>query len=164
MTQAATGQSEVMRARVSLLPEGRYRFRVEMDRPEWTLLVDEPPPIGEGAGPNPARLLAVAVGHCLASSLRYCLERARTPADVSATVDVEVRRNERGRWRVARVQVRLNLSGVDPARQSTVDRCLGLFEDFCIVTESVRKGVPVDVDVRVDGESRAGESPLATES
>lgn len=147
MPQAATGQSEVMAARVALRPEGRYRFRVEMDRPEWTLVVDEPPPLGEGAGPNPARLLAVAVGHCLASSLRYCLERARTPADVSATVEVEVRRNERGRWRVTGIQVQLNLSGVEPAQRPAVDRCLGLFEDFCIVTGSVRQGIPVDVQV-----------------
>jgi hypothetical protein len=28
-----------------------------------------------------------------------------------------------------------------------VSRCLGLFEDFCIVTESVRQGVRVDVEV-----------------
>jgi hypothetical protein len=26
-------------------------------------------------------------------------------------------------------------------------RCLELFQDFCIVTESVRQGIPVSVDV-----------------
>ncbi len=148
--------SEVMRARVALQPLGRYRFRVEMDRPEWSLVVDEPPPLGEGAGPNPARLVATALGHCLASSLRFCLERARAAADVSATVDLEVRRNQRGRWRIAHVDVRLDLSGVDPAQRAAVERCLGLFEDFCIVTASVRQGVPVDVRVRVDGQVVGG--------
>ncbi|MDR5710163.1 MAG: OsmC family protein [Armatimonadota bacterium] len=144
--------SEVMRAHVTLHPEGRYRFRVEMGRPEWSLVVDEPPPLGEGAGPNPARLFATALGHCLASSLRYCLDRARVGGEVSATVDVEVRRNERGRWRIARVEAQLDLSGVDLAQRSAVERCLGLFEDFCIVTASVRQGIPVDVRVQVNGE------------
>lgn len=144
--------SEVMRAHVALKPEGRYRFRVEMDRPEWSLVVDEPPPLGEGAGPNPARLVATALGHCLASSLRFCLERARVAGEVSAAVDVEVRRNERGRWRIARVAAQLDLSGVEPSQRAAVDRCLGLFEDFCIVTASVRQGIPVDVQVRLDGQ------------
>lgn len=146
-----TEGSEVLRAHVALRPEGRYRFRVETDRPEWTLVVDEPPPLGEGAGPNPARLLATAVGHCLASSLRYCLERARTQAEVSASVEVEIRRNPRGRWRVARVEAQLDVAGVAAGQRAAVDRCLGLFEDFCIVTASVRQGIPVDVQVRVDG-------------
>ena len=28
-------------------------------------------------------------------------------------------------------------------------RCLELFEDFCVVTESVRKGIEVNVDVEI---------------
>jgi len=144
--------SEVMTARVSLKPEGGYRFRVEMDRPEWGLVVDEPPPLGEGAGPNPARLVATALGHCLASSLRYCLERARVAAQISAQVDVEIRRNDRGRWRITGAQAQLDLSGADAAPRGPLDRCLQLFEDFCIVTASVRQGIPVDVRVRVDGQ------------
>lgn len=148
--------SDVMRAHVALRPEGRYRFRVEMDRPDWTLVVDEPPPLGEGAGPNPARLVATALGHCLASSLRFCLDRARVTGEVSAEVEVEVRRNERGRWRISRVNAHLDLSGVDPAQRAAVDRCLALFEDFCIVTASVRQGIPVDVRVRVNGQAAGG--------
>lgn len=144
--------SEVMRAHVALKPEEGYRFRVEMDRPQWSLVVDEPPPLGQGAGPNPARLVATALGHCLASSLRYCLERARVKAEVSARVEVEVRRNERGRWRITGAHAQLDLSGADPAQRAAVERCRQLFEDFCIVTASVRQGFPVDVQVQVDGE------------
>lgn len=38
-----------------------------------------------------------------------------------------------------------------PRSAPAVDRCLGLFEDFCIVTASVRQGIPVDVQVRMEG-------------
>ena len=28
-----------------------------------------------------------------------------------------------------------------------MERCLGQFEDFCVVTQSVRQGIPVTVEV-----------------
>jgi uncharacterized OsmC-like protein len=148
--------SEEMRVQVRLEQEGRYRFRADLG-PGWTLVVDEPPPLGEGAGPNPARLLATAVGHCLASSLQYCLERARASgAELSATVQVEVRRNERGRWRVAGMRAELDLSRVREDQKEALARCLALFEDFCIITASVRQGIPVEVGIRVNGERVSG--------
>ncbi|MDR7519011.1 MAG: OsmC family protein [Armatimonadota bacterium] len=138
-----------MQATVRLTQEEGYRFAVEMERPRWALTVDEAPPIGRGQGPNPARMLAVAVGHCLSSSLLCCLQKSRVEgARINTEVTVAIRRNDRGRWRVAGLNVVIDVSGVDPARQGAVERCRQLFEDFCIVTESVRHGVPVDVAVR----------------
>jgi hypothetical protein len=36
--------------------------------------------------------------------------------------------------------------------QGRFDRCKALFEDFCIVTESVRQGIPITVQVARCGE------------
>jgi uncharacterized OsmC-like protein len=149
--------TDEMQATVRLTQEDGYRFAVEMDRPEWALTVDEAPPIGRGEGPNPARMLAVAVGHCLSSSLLFCLRKSRLEgARIHTTVSATIRRNDRGRWRVGGINVVVDIGGVDPARQAAVDRCRQLFEDYCIVTESIRKGVPVDIAVNIGGTADAG--------
>jgi uncharacterized OsmC-like protein len=146
--------SDVTRAEIRLTQLDRYRFAVRMERPEWTLTVDEPPPVGEGAGPNPARLIATAIGHCLSSSLLYCLERARVQGvRLETSVDVEVRRNDRGRWRISGVRAKIDVQGLDPSQRAALARCRSIFEDYCIATASVRQGIPVEVEVR------AGEGP-----
>lgn len=113
------------------------------------LVVDETKPLGAERGPNPARLLGAAVGGCLGASLLYCLRKARVEVkDLRTTVEGTLVRTDRGRLRVGELRVRLAPSlavGSDPARMS---RCLDLFEDFCIVTQSVRAGI--DVAVRVE--------------
>ena len=112
-----------------------------------TLQVDEPPPLGTFAGPNPARVLGAALGSCLGASLLFCLRKARL--DVSAlhtTVHGAMARNERGRLRIGTMTVRLEPTL--PAEQhARMARCLEVFEDFCVVTASVRPAIDVRVEV-----------------
>lgn len=111
------------------------------------LAIDEQPPLGDGSGPNPASLLAAALGSCLAASLVFCLKRAKIhPAGVAADVTAHIVRNEKGRFRIGDVDVELSLDCAD-ADPAGVDRCRELYEDFCIVTESVRHGIPVNVRI-----------------
>ncbi|MGE0352902.1 MAG: OsmC family protein [Gemmatimonadales bacterium] len=123
-----------------------YRFEVDFGRegvPD--LQVDELPPLGGGAGPNPVRVLAASVGHCLAASLLFCLRKAHiAPAGVDVTVDGTMVRNERGRLRVGGLAVRLALD-VTPEERERMTRCVDVFEDYCIITASVRQGIPVEV-------------------
>ena len=111
------------------------------------LVIDEPAPLGGEEGPNPARVLGAAVGSCLGASLLFCLRKSHV--DVRAlrtTVDGTIVRNERGRLRIGKLTVRLHPDVSDEDRER-MTRCLALFEDFCIVTESVRHGIEVDVKV-----------------
>ena len=134
--------------------EEGYRFRVRFDSegmPE--LMTDEPPPLGEGQGPNPSRLLATAVGNCLAASLLFCLGKARlTVEGLEAEVVTEFTRNERGRLRIGGMKVRLFPKWTQETA-AKAQRCLQIFEDFCVVTQAVQHGVPVEV--QVDGVTSA---------
>jgi uncharacterized OsmC-like protein len=111
------------------------------------IVFDEPAPLGEGSGPNAAAVLAAAVGNCLAASFAFCLRKVRLePVDLTVNVVARVDRNEQGRFRITGIDVELNpeLLAGDAARQK---RCERLFEDFCVVTESVRRGIPVNVRI-----------------
>jgi organic hydroperoxide reductase OsmC/OhrA len=111
------------------------------------LLLDEPPPLGAGRGPNAARLIGAAVGNCLAASLLFCLRKSRIDVrQVHATVNGTLVRNERGRVRIGEIHVKL-APVVAAEDRERMGRCFELFEDFCTVTGSVRQGIPVDVEV-----------------
>jgi organic hydroperoxide reductase OsmC/OhrA len=134
---------------VNLTLNSGYAFEVDFGDPSGvTLMVDEPPPLGGGEGPNPVQLLAAAITNCLAASFLFCLRRARIDVeDLRATARVRVARGAGGRMRIAGVDVDLNPRFADP--NARMDRCLALFEDFCTVTASVREGI--DVTTRMAG-------------
>ena len=125
-----------------------YRFRADFDDDGIPpLVLDEPPPLGGNAGPNPARLLAAAVGDCLGASLIFCLSKSRIEVGgVETRVLGSLRRNERGRLRVGKLEVTIRVD-VRQAEADKLGRCLEQFEDYCVVTASVRKGIEVDVRV-----------------
>jgi len=133
---------------VALTLRSDFRQTVDFGLPGVApLTIDEPPPVGAGAGPNPARLLASAVGSCLAASLTFCMRKARLDVrGVETTVRGTFERNERGRLRIASLHVRLEPI-VPEDQHDRVPRCLALFEEFCVVTASVRRGVPTTVEV-----------------
>jgi organic hydroperoxide reductase OsmC/OhrA len=140
---AADGRFEV-----ALTLRDGYAFTVDFAEGEGPpLVVDELPPLGEANGPNPARLLAAAVGSCLSASLLFCLRRSRVEvSQLRTTVEGTIVRNERGRLRIGGIRVRL-APEVTVEQRERMGRCLDLFQDFCIVTESVREGFSVDVEV-----------------
>jgi len=125
-----------------------YRFRAMSDLesvPE--ILLDEPKPIGEDQGPGPTRLLSAAVGHCLSSSLLYCLHKAQIRIkSLETTVVLSTARNEEGRLRIRNIDVQIDLDVNEEDRQR-LPRCLEVFENYCTVTQSVRKGIEVNVRV-----------------
>ena len=130
-----------------------FAFLIRFDQDIPPLLTDEPPPLGHDAGPNPSRLLAASVANCLSASLLFALRKFKNnPAPITTVVTAHMERNEAKRLRVGSVDVMIQ---VDSPAESLehLDRVLDQFEDFCVVTQSVRSGFPVNVSVR-DGSGK----------
>ena len=108
---------------VRLTQQQDYRFLIDFGAPVPTLLGDEPPPLGNSAGPSPVQLLAAAVGNCLSDSLLFALRKFKQAPDPIATdVTANVGRNAEGRVRVLSMTARLTL-GVPLRNSSTSIAC-----------------------------------------
>jgi len=136
--------------KVSMKREEGFVFKVDFGLPgvkEFTM--DEPAPVGDDSGPNASKVLAAAMGNCLTASLMFCLQKARAEiGDIETKVEGKMRRNEKGRWRIAEVNVEISPEIDLEVFQSQYDRCHGLFEDFCIVSKSIEEGIPINVEVK----------------
>jgi len=64
-------------------------------------------------------------------------------------------RKDQGRLRIDNLDAVITLEGA-PEIAGRFQRCAGLFEDYCVVTQSVRQGVPARVTI-LNG---SGETPF----
>jgi organic hydroperoxide reductase OsmC/OhrA len=99
-------------------------------------------------GPNPSRLLGLALLGCLSASFIFCLKKKNLGLDdLNATAELTVGRNEKGFWRVKKVDVEININISDPASRKRADQCKKMFEQYCVVTQAVREGIDVEVNL-----------------
>ena len=158
--------SETQSFSITIEQEQDYVFRVRFEGtgiPD--LMTDEPAPLGGGSGPNPSRMLVAAVANCMGASLLFALRKYKNdPGPLTVKAIATMGRNEAGRMRVARVDAQIVLPEMAGSYQQ-LERILQQFEQFCVVTESVRTGVEVDVSVvDVTGALLHGPGLPATES
>ena len=146
--------SEDVSFSIQLEQRENYQFTMKLDWPDAPdLALDSGPPLGRSAGPDAERLLAGAVGYCLTASLLFCMRKFKqTPGTLRTEVSGALTRNERGRLRIGGLNARIHLS--DEAGQIThFDRCAKQFEDFCVVSDSIRHGIALNVEI-VDAAGR----------
>lgn len=136
--------------------EGRFTIHLEQQEGfqinakfDWKrapdVLMDEPPPLGEQAGPNASRMLAAAAADCLSASLLFCIFKEEPPANcLRAEATCIMIRNEKKRLRIGGLEVKLILSDL-VKENARFARCKTLFEDFCVVSASIRQGIPMKV-------------------
>ena len=146
--------SETQEFILTLTQESDYVFRIAFDdTPIPELVTDETSPLGGDRGPNPSRLLVAAVANCLSASLLFALRKFKNaPGTLVSRARATLGRNEAGRLRVQHIAVTLELPEAIADYQQA-ERLLAQFEHFCVVTGSVRDGVPVEVSV-VDRDGR----------
>lgn len=135
--------------RVTLEQEDDYAFRIRFDDTALeSLLSDEAAPLGHDRGPNPSRLLLASIANCLVASLLFALRKQHNqPGKLRAQITAIPMRNAEGRWRLPQAFVELQLpEGTE--HYERLERVLEQFEQFCIVTQSVRQGIDVLVTVK----------------
>ncbi|EXJ15739.1 OsmC family protein [Imhoffiella purpurea] len=138
--------SEEGRFTIQLEQQEGFQIKVAFD---WKrvpdLLMDEPPPLGEQQGPNASRMLAAAAANCLSASLLYCVFKEEPPENcLTAEATCIMVRNERKKLRIGGMEIRLIVA--DVVKESPrFARCKDLFEDFCVVSASIRQGIPMKV-------------------
>ena len=125
-----------------------FKFEVTYpDTAESVFQLDEPAPLGEGAGPSAGMVLASAVTNCLAASLTFCVgKRGAELADLEAEATTTIDRNEQGRLRIRKIRVTLRPAVAEDGEEA-LEKCKRVFEEFCIVTQSVKDGIPVETVV-----------------
>lgn len=141
--------SEEGRFTIHLTQLDDYQINVQFDwKKAADLLMDEPPPLGEASGPNASRLLAAAAANCLSASLLYCLAKEEPPGHSLRTEATCILiRNEQKRLRIGGMEVKLIVAD-ELVQSKRFERCKALFEDFCVVSASIRQGIPIKVSVQ----------------
>lgn len=138
---------------IKLVQQADFRFAADFGSAAIpALITDEPAPLGSGQGPNPEQMLGAAVANCLSASLLFAMRKFKNdPSPLQAAATVNPVRNSQNRMRIGSIAVDLRL-GVAASSITSLDRILAQFEDFCVVTQSVRTAIPVAVRVMdVDG-------------
>lgn len=105
-------------------------------------------------GPNPSRMLALGVLGCLSASFIFCLKKRNlTVDDFKADAEVTITRNDKGFLRIKKIDVNVRPKIADPETLKRAQICLktvkegvSFFEQYCIVTQSVRSGIEVNVN------------------
>ncbi len=124
------------------------QFKVSFDSVGFEMLMDEPEPIGSNEGPNPSQILSASIGNCLSASLIFCLKKARADINgLKTKITTTIKRMDKGRMRIGGSSVEITLDIAD-GQENRLSNCLDLFEDYCIVTQSVRDGIEVGVQVK----------------
>lgn len=123
-----------------------YTFKIDFDEFGY-IVTDEPPPLGSGEGPNPARLVASAAANCLSASLIYALSKKKQKTtQLKAFAEGNMHRVD-GFWRIEKIAVNIELDTQDIAEDILKD-VIGVFEDYCVVTQSIRQGIPISLSVQ----------------
>lgn len=131
---------------------GPMQFLTTFDKNQFPgLSFDEPESAGgEDKYPNASRVLTAAVMNCLSASLTFCLTKSKLDVEgMKATGKTYIGRNEEGYWRVQKIEVELH--PLVEGDRKRMERCVDVFKKYCVVSMSVKEGIPVETTVKLPG-------------
>ncbi|MFW9989737.1 MAG: OsmC family protein [Candidatus Odinarchaeota archaeon] len=99
-------------------------------------------------GPSPVKLLGISVLSCLAASLEFCIEKENfSLSDLDGRAEVTVARDRENFWRIKKIDVEMIPKIDNPELLKRIEQCKKLFEQYCIISESLKKGIEINVNL-----------------
>jgi uncharacterized OsmC-like protein len=122
---------------------------------QFTLKLDEPESFhGADTGPSSAEYLGTSIGGCLGTSFAYCAQHVDLAIKaIKVTVDVELHHEEgetsggKGPLRIAGIKADMAVTLQNDDDADVLELCIESFKKYCVVTQSVMRGIPVDVKI-----------------
>jgi uncharacterized OsmC-like protein len=142
--------SETKKVNVGLTLEKEMIFKCELGemKVEDCYIDEEHDTEAAMWGPNPSRMLGMAVLGCLSASFIFCLKKKHLSLnDLKADAKVIIARNDKGFWRVKKIDVDIKMDIEDLEARKRADQCAKFFQQYCLVTEAVREGIEVGVNL-----------------
>jgi len=142
--------SNVLKTKVGLKQEEEMIFKCDLGSLKMAnLYIDEKnKKHTEKIGPSPTKLLALSVLGCLAASFSFCLQKKNfSLSGLEGKAEVTIARNDKGFWRVKKINVEMNPIINTPEMRKRADVCRKFFEQYCIISESLRTGFEVSVNL-----------------
>jgi uncharacterized OsmC-like protein len=142
--------SEEMKTKVGISLEKGMIFKCDLGKMKVKdcYIDEEHPEEVDMLGPNPSRMLGTAILGRLSASFIFCLKKRNfNVKDLNAEAELTIARNEKGFWRVKKINVNIAPEIDDPETKKRADQCKKFFEDYCIVTQAVREGIEVEVNL-----------------
>ena len=142
--------ADVMKTKVGIKLKSEMIFKCDLGeiKVEDCYIDEEHHVEAEMWGPNPSRMLGMAVLGCLSASFIFCLKKREfSLSDLNADAEVIIARNEKGFWRVKNINVNIDPKIDTAEMRKRADQCRKMFEQYCIVTQAVREGIEVNVNI-----------------
>lgn len=142
--------SNELKAKVGLKQEEEMIFKCELGSFKMdNLYIDETDKEEtDKIGPSPAKLLGLSVLGCLSASFSFCLQKKNfSLSGLEGKAEVTIARNDKGFWRVKKIDVEMIPKIDTPEIRKRADQCKNYFEQYCIILESLRTGFEVSVNL-----------------
>ena len=113
--------------------------------------VDEPVSFhGTDLGPSAVEYLLIGIGGCLGTTFIYCLQKKNIELETfEVVVDGKVSHTgPKKRLRLENVDVDLKFTPKEASSDLEINRCMKEFTEYCVVTNSITNGLPINVNCK----------------
>lgn len=143
--------SNELKTKVRLKLEEQMLFKCDLGQSmNQNLYIDERnKKVTNKIGTFSTKLLALSVLGCFAASFEFYLQKKEfSLSDLDGKAEVTLARNDKGFWRVKKIDIEILPKVDNPKMHKRTDQCKKLFEQYCIISESLRKGFEVNVNLK----------------